>query len=359
MIIIGRCSEEGFEKKLKNRKITGICAGENFLKLCKKYSFASRVTCIYDNYKHGNVLDIDGTKVPVLSMHEMKKTELENSIPIISSIRYAKEIIFQLDQLEACDRVKFYIPEAFVSDEEAFELQSREQQIIPKVIHYCWFGKGEMSKTFLKNIETWKKFCPDYEIRKWDENNYDVKKCNYIKQAYEMGKWAFVSDYARVDIVNSYGGVYLDTDIEILRSWDDLLGYKMFCGFQSESYVNFGVGFGAQKNHEILGSVLEEYNQTDFILQEGTLNMKTCPVYQTDILEKYGLKRNGKSQMLENCMILSPVYFSPLNQYGFGKISDKSFSVHHYAASWLDEDWHSKKKNQVELFKIIASHMED
>ena len=123
--------------------------------------------------------------------------------------------------------------------------------MIPKVIHYCWFGGNPIPEKDRRYIEGWKEKCPDYEIIEWNERNYDVSKNKYMAQAYEEKKWGFVSDYARLDLVYQYGGIYFDTDVELLKPLDNLLELEMFCGFESTKYVNFGIGFGAEKENPV------------------------------------------------------------------------------------------------------------
>ena len=116
---------------------------------------------------------------------------------------------------------------------------------IPKIIHYCWFGGKPLPNTAIKCIRSWKKHCPDYEIHCWNEKNFDINVCPYVKEAYEEKAWAFVSDYARLWIIYNYGGIYLDTDVELLKNIDNLLKYDVFMGFENKQYVNTGVGFWA------------------------------------------------------------------------------------------------------------------
>ena len=131
---------------------------------------------------------------------------------------------------------------------------------IPKVIHYCWFGKGEMPKLAKKCIKSWKKYCPDYEIICHNEDNFDCFQNRYMSEAYQAKKWAFVSDYARLKIIYDNGGIYLDTDVEIIKPIDDLLRNKGFMGFDEKGIVATGLGFGAEKGNEIIGEFLKDYN---------------------------------------------------------------------------------------------------
>ena len=141
--------------------------------------------------------------------------------------------------------------------------------MIPKVIHYCWFGGNPLPELAIRYIDSWRQRCPDYEIKKWDETNFDVYSCDFVKEAYESKKWAFVSDYARLWIVFNYGGVYLDTDVELVKSLDELLDNKCFLGAETTGQVNTGLGFGAEKNNVVVKLLLNEYNNRHFKLKMG------------------------------------------------------------------------------------------
>ena len=128
--------------------------------------------------------------------------------------------------------------------------------MIPKIIHYCWFGNGPIPEKDKKCINSWKKYCSDYKIIQWNEKNYDITKNKYMNQAYQQKKWGFVPDYARLDIIYTYGGIYLDTDVEIIKSFDSLLSNRGFAGFERPDYVNLGLGFGAEAENIIIKKML-------------------------------------------------------------------------------------------------------
>lgn len=158
--------------------------------------------------------------------------------------------------------------------------------MIPKKIHYIWFGRNPLPELALKCIESWKKYCPDYEIIEWNEDNFDISKNLYAKQAYEAKKWAFVSDYARVKILYKYGGIYLDTDMEILKNIDKLINSQSFTGFEDCKNIAFGI-YGSRPKSEILKMLLDSYDNDRFILDNQMLNTKTIVTRLTDILLKY------------------------------------------------------------------------
>ena len=236
--------------------------------------------------------------------------------------------------------------------------------MIPKIIHYCWFGGKPIPAEYQRYIDSWRKFLPDYEIKQWDETNYDVHKCQYMSDAYKEGKWAFVSDYCRLDVVYQEGGIYLDTDVEVVRSFDTLLTEEMFCGFEIrdpkgykrgqeiEYSVNLGLGYGAEKGHTLLQEMLELYDELSFYNEDGSLNLIACPRYQTQILCRHGLIPNNKTQRLENCIAYSPEYFCPQSNVTdeMLMLTENTYSIHHFTVSWASKrDLEARKwKNKLQ-----------
>lgn len=212
---------------------------------------------------------------------------------------------------------------------------------IPRVIHYCWFGGNPLPDMAVKCIESWKKYCPDCEIRQWDESNYDVNKCDYIKEAYEAKKWAFVSDYARYDILYNYGGLYFDTDVELIKPIDDILAKGSFMGVEDQELytVNPGLGLAAPKGLQFYKDILEVYNKTHFIDEQGTHNLTTIVTYTTNLLKTNGLKKSKNIQCVCEINIYPVEYFCPIDyKTGQVKITNNTHSIHHFYQSWLDED---------------------
>lgn len=214
--------------------------------------------------------------------------------------------------------------------------------MIPKIIHYFWFGKKPIPMEHVRYIESWKKYCPDYEIKLWNEENYDIHKNQYMEQAYKAGKYGFVPDYARLDIINQYGGFYLDTDVELLKSLDGLRGFSAVMGF--ERYENLvrvatGQGFGAEKGNLAIKEMMEIYRYRNFIKRDGTYNLQASTGLATNFLRRRGLEINGKQQEVMGITILPEDYFCPLKYSSAGNrliITDNTYSIHHFAASWKE-----------------------
>lgn len=222
--------------------------------------------------------------------------------------------------------------------------------MIPKMIHYCWFGRNPKSDLAEKCIASWKKICPDYEIIEWNEDNFEIENCPlYVRQAYEMKKWAFVTDYVRLQVVYDHGGIYLDTDVELLKKLDLLLSCEAYFGFENEKMVATGLGFGAVKHAKILQEMMQDYQNIPFILPDGSLDRIPCPKRNTQVLLKHGLDttHHDQIQTLDCVTVYPPDYFCPKSfDTGLLRRTKNTFSIHHFDASWYDESQQQSKNNR-------------
>ena len=216
--------------------------------------------------------------------------------------------------------------------------------MVPKIIHFCWFGGNLISEEYKKYMETWKTYCPDYEIKEWTEDNFDVNENTYCREAYEAKKWAFVSDYARLKIIYEYGGIYLDSDVELLMSLDPLLkDGKGFIGFQDEYQVNTGIGFAAPPKDPVIKSMLDVYGNRHFKMDDGSFDITPCPASNTVPLIEQGLVIGKDSQkhiqQVGNIIVYPSNYFCPISwdDTKHIKLTDTTYSIHHFSSSWMDE----------------------
>ena len=212
--------------------------------------------------------------------------------------------------------------------------------MIPKIIHYCWFGRNSKPELAQKCYASWKKFCPDFKIIEWNEDNYDIQSAPlFVRQAYESKKWAFVTDYVRLEVVNKHGGVYLDTDVEIIKPIDDLLKYKAFFGLQNSTMINTGLGFGAEAELPVLNEMMETYQSIPFVKEDGTYDNTPCPERDTSVFIKYGFKEENSLQVLsDNIVCLPTEYLSPKDYLSEELcITENTRTIHHFAESWMSE----------------------
>jgi hypothetical protein len=224
--------------------------------------------------------------------------------------------------------------------------------MIPKVIHYCWFGGNPLTEFGKKCIVSWKKYFPGYEIKEWNESNYDVHKIAYIDEAYTAKKYAFVSDYARFDILYQHGGIYFDTDVEVVKPFDDILAKGGFIGVESVGKVAAGLGIGCNAGLGIVYQILDFYARLHFINADGSYNLHTVVEYVTLILKKNGLKEENTIQHLDGLTIYPIEYFCPMSfRTGKINITKNTHSIHYYHASWYSEiqKKYMKKINQISL----------
>lgn len=227
---------------------------------------------------------------------------------------------------------------------------------IPKVINYCWFGKNKKSKLIKKCIKSWKKYCPDYEIVEWNEENFDINSNKYVKEAYENKKWAFVSDYARLYAVYTCGGFYLDTDVELVKPLDELRKYENVFAFENDKNINTGIGFGAIKKSKILEKLLESYSNISFVKSDGKLDLTPCTHRNTQTLnEIYGNVVSYKNKIIDNVIFLDTEYFCPFNATtGVMKKTKNTYGIHWYNASWRSKKINIREKILRPIKRIIG-----
>lgn len=361
-ICLGDISE--FIEKSKQNTIVCYGAGAHFEYLMSRYESSGLPDLIYgiadsDITSFGKVRKYNGHEYKMFSFEQLCELVGKKPVVILITAHWAfKEIIETMDRQPEFDDIEVYIGSFFsapIKKYPTFEIPTQNTNIIPKVIHYCWFGNNPIPPEYQRYMDSWKEKNPSYEIRRWDESNYDVYKNKYMRQAYENGKWAFVSDYARVDIIYQNGGIYLDCDVELLKSLDVFLGSKMFCGFEDYSHIALGLGFGAVEGHEYLKQLLEFYENLEFIREDGSINWQACPIYQTQVVQNFGIRADNSFQETESITVYPTEVFAPFSYYGMGEITEKTFSIHHFSASWHSEE----KKCKHEKWKKTCKWLYD
>ena len=208
--------------------------------------------------------------------------------------------------------------------------------MIPKIIHYCWFGRGEKPELAKKCIASWRRFCPDFEIREWNEDNCGDLAIPFMAEAYAAKKYAFASDVMRLVVLEQYGGVYFDTDVEVLRDISPLLEDEGFIGFENDQFVNSGQVLAAIPHHPVIGAMIAEYKTLHFLNPDGSINAVGCPHLNSDVMERFGLVRNGQEQLVAGIHVYPEDYFNPMDSTT-GKLTktEHTYSIHWYSMSWL------------------------
>ena len=230
--------------------------------------------------------------------------------------------------------------------------------MIPKTIHWCWFGRGEKTELISRCVESWKKYCPDYKIIEWNEDNFDIDSNVYVKEAYKKKKYAFVADYVRLKVLYTYGGIYLDSDVEIIKPLKrDFLKYGGFSGFEAPDRVPTGI-MGAEKNFELFNTFLEYYDDRHFVKEDGTVDTTTNVAIITDELLNRGLILNNEFQVIERFALYPREFFCPLED-GTGKMhkTDDTYAIHWFSKTWWDKEDVKKYKRAKVMYKIFGKQV--
>ena len=228
--------------------------------------------------------------------------------------------------------------------------------MIPKIIHYCWFGRGEKPELAKKCIASWRKSCPDFEICEWNEDNCDYLSIPFMAEAYAAKKYAFVSDVMRLIVLEQYGGVYFDTDVEVVRDISPLLDDEGFIGFENDQFVNSGQVMAAKAHHPVIQAMIEEYKKLRFTNADGTTTPVGCPRLNTDVMERFGLIRNGREQVVAGIHVYPADYFNPMDSTT-GKLTktENTYSIHWYSMSWLPKRVRLKAKLGRILRRVLKT----
>lgn len=204
---------------------------------------------------------------------------------------------------------------------------------IPKIIHYCWFGGNPLPELTLKCIKSWKKYCPDYEIRRWDESNFNLNCCDYVRQAYDAKKWAFVSDYARLYAMVTEGGIYMDTDVEVIAPLDRFLEHIAFSGFENEHDIPTGI-MACEKGFPLFEQLLHEYDTIPFIREDGSYDLTTNVVRITNACLPHGLQQNNTLQTVGGFTLYPYAWFCPNAAMQGAGLPEETHTIHHFDGSW-------------------------
>lgn len=232
--------------------------------------------------------------------------------------------------------------------------------MIPKVIHYCWFGRKQLPESAQRYIESWKKFCPDYEIKEWNEDNFDLDSFRYAREAYDNHKYAFVSDIVRLYALYNEGGIYMDTDVELTASLDKFLCHNTFLGFEDATHIATAI-IGCEKGSLWVKENLEFYKERPFIKPDGTFDLCTNVITITNHMIDKGFKLNNQCQEIPGyCTIYPSDYFCPKDYYTEKiKCTENTHSIHHFSRTWCDEEtrWQTfvRRHPHFNQFRLIPN----
>lgn len=207
--------------------------------------------------------------------------------------------------------------------------------MIPKIIHYCWFGHNAYPEKVKHCVESWRRFLPDYQFILWNEDTFDLNMAPFVRQAYDAQKFAFVSDYVRVYALKNYGGIYLDTDIEVLRAFDDLLEQRLVLGTDDSGYLT--AFMAAEPNHPYFAQLLEQYNSMRFLGEDGSLNTEVNNTWMQAVLVPYGYEQKNALQRLEAGIVVYPCEYFHAKSLTSGEFltTDNTYCIHHHTLLWV------------------------
>lgn len=318
-----------------------------------------------DTYKQGKHISVGNIDYEIKDIEALKACgSREKNLMLLITNSHFEPVLKNLDGMEELDGAEACIVPVIQigelkKEKKAAPVRLSEKPLIPKVIHYCWFSGKEMPDGFKRCIASWEKHCPDYEIKRWDESNYDVGKNSYMRDAYEQKKWGFVPDYARLDILFHHGGIYMDTDVELVNNLDELLYQEAFCGVEKWGNVNMGGCSGAVAGHPMIRKMLKAREGISFIREDGSLNLETCGIYETKPLIEEGMCVNNQVQTIGGMTVYSSDYFSPYD-YMSGEITmtKNTFSIHQFNGGWLDQRAKEQREKTQMQYRAVLQRME-
>lgn len=360
MLKISNMGPIEFKKYIHEKKIYIWGAGRALESCIDIYCRENEIKGIIDNNKTlwGTVYSYNNQEVLIKSpeafFEEIQdKALFKDCVLMISSPFYAADIVEELDNIPQLDGLECFLQVLIRNTKESverFEFTQGENKI-PKKIHYIWVGNKPLPDKYEKNIDSWKKYNPDFEIIRWDESNYDFTTCDYVREAFCAKEWSFVSNYARLDIVYQHGGIYLDTDVEVIHNLEVLLKDEVFLNMGCADRINMGCGFGAIAGHSMIDDMKKRFENSHFWLKEKA-EKKPFHTFVHPITEKYGFKIENRYQKksgiaLYPCEVMSPLTIGEMSDF----FSEKTVSIHHEEGNWKTDN---EKRGLEKLNGLIA-----
>jgi len=351
-MILRICDIPEFIHRVQGKEVVCFGAGGwlNILSTEFTYRVESTFSYIVDSNEElwGTKRVVGEKELEVFPPQFLYATATETTVLLISNGSYSeiKEILDTRTELEKTECYIAPLIHSFEMDKLVYSVpaapndyRQNQKPIIPKNIHYTWFSGQPLPQKALDCIESWKRFCPTYEIIEWNRDNYDLAKHPYMNQAIDAKKWGFAGDYARLDIILNYGGFYFDLDVELLKSIDELRHNSAFLGFETYTTVNVGSGFGAIKGHHAIRKLRDSYDNVKFQDENGKLNLDPSPKYQSATMISLGLDMDGTFQIIDDIVVYPAEYFCPKSLLTERlHITPNTYSIHNFDGSWLSHD---------------------
>ena len=306
-----------------------------FLLAYWKDELKGHVRCIIDANRElsGTTIKIDSDEIEIRSPEDFVTDNDSGEMVLLLTPAFSSILIEYLDGLKQFDGACIYLLPMLCHGQKpvGFPFRSSEEQLIPKIIHYFWFGGGEIPEEYKRNIDGWKRLNPNYEIRCWNEDNYDFNRIPYTREAYSSGRenLMFVTDYARMDVLYKYGGIYIDTDVELLKPMDDLLYNKAFVGIEENAQINSGSAIGAMPGHPMIKRLMELYEDRHFVDEEGNPKITYNTFYETKCFIENGYKMINEYQTVCDMVCFPREVFLPICYAGLDDcFTERTVTVH-------------------------------
>ncbi len=363
MKIAGNSFEE-FHSVACKKKLIAFGASD-FLRVIslnyKDLKLDDYIECVADNSveKQGGYIMVNGSRKPVISPDDIRKYEEDSFAILIASDVYAYEIYRQLEIMLGEKNVDIFVLSLMIS-RHVDDITERHvladydgEDKIPKIIHYFWFSGEKKDELSLRCLESWRKACPDYELKEWNSSNYDVKANSFAYTAYKQGKWAYVSDYARMETVYKYGGIYLDLDVVLYKNMDLFLKNDFFVGFGPLRDIEAAI-FGARKGCPVVKEMMDIYKNMRFDINTSMTLSNLQPMLLDRFFERKGFEINGRFQKKDGMTIYPRDLFSAKNWFtGAYEMTDTAFGIHECAGGWAEKNGKSSKQIRAEATRLL------
>ena len=324
----------------KSKKIICFGAGSYFHIMYHDFTYRNKDFKVWgvidnDSGKNGKCIAVGEEYIPVLSIGAIMEQYKPEEIVLLITTAFYQDVLKQIQNIDYFNRVEIYsYHDLKKNSTDTYEVlhTSLSEAVIPKRIHYCWFGGKEMPAHLRREVDNWHKLCPDYEFICWNEKNYDVDKIPYTREAYANRRWAHLPDYVRLDVVYQHGGIYMDTDVELLQSLDILRQNEAFFGTEVSGGINEGSGFGAVKGHTFVKELMSVYEQLD---SSNLLYYTTSLGKEIETFHKHGYVNNGKYQVIDGITIYPYQVLAPMiKETNECMKTNATVAVHHFEGSW-------------------------
>ena len=370
-MILKNCRYQDFADKIQRKGKKIIIYGAGMIgqvvvpSILQQYGLEQSVLCYVDRDKSKSeqTIKIGATPCEIKSPDMLSEVAGHVTILVTNSNFYP--IIEFLDKLETLNQTEVYLFPLMQLEELKHAkhpelVKSSTEPRIPRKIHYCWFSENPIQESLQKCIDSWKEKCPDYEIICWNESNYDVNKRRYTAEAYANQKYGFVADVARFDILYEHGGIYLDTDVELLKSLDEMLYQEAFIGTEKWGNINSGGGCGAVPHHPMIKALLQSRENLSFVREDGKLNLDTNGIYETGVFLDHGFEVKNETQVIDHMTVYPPKVFHPLDYITCEQSRvPETVSVHYFSGTWMDAKEIKNRTDTQDKYKKVLRRIEE